>query len=46
MTFRFQLGGVLRQHELYDGVRQDTHVFGILKPEFYRRYKTIFRLPT
>lgn len=24
---------------------QDLHVYGILKPEFYQRYSTIFQLP-
>jgi RimJ/RimL family protein N-acetyltransferase len=37
--------GVLRQHEIHNGVRQDLHVFGMLKPEFYQRYETLFRLP-
>lgn len=42
----FQREGVLRQHEVHNGVRQDMHVFGILKAEFYQRYETIFRLPS
>ncbi|HVB24868.1 MAG TPA: GNAT family protein [Ktedonobacteraceae bacterium] len=41
----FQREGILRQHEFHNGSRQDMHVFGILKPEFYQRYETIFRLP-
>lgn len=40
----FQKEGILRQHELHNGVRQDLHVYGILKPEFYERYETIFTL--
>lgn len=42
----FQQEGILRQHEIHNGVRQDMHIFGILKPEFYQRYQTIFRLPS
>jgi len=41
----FQREGILRQHEIQNGVRQDLHVFGILKPEFYQLYETIFKLP-
>ena len=41
----FQREGILRQHEFHNGSRQDIHFFGILKPEFYQRYETIFRLP-
>jgi RimJ/RimL family protein N-acetyltransferase len=41
----FQKEGILRQHELQNGKRQDLHVYGILKPEFYERYPTIFTLP-
>lgn len=41
----FQKEGILRQHDLQNGVRQDLHVYGILKPEFYERYPTIFTLP-
>lgn len=41
----FQKEGILRQHELQNGQRQDLHVYGILKPEFYERYPTIFTLP-
>ncbi len=40
----FQKEGVLRQHDLHNGTRQDLHVYGILKPEFYARYETIFAL--
>ncbi|GCE21743.1 GNAT family N-acetyltransferase [Dictyobacter kobayashii] len=40
----FQKEGVLRQHELHNGKRQDLHVYGILKPEFYERYETIFKV--
>jgi RimJ/RimL family protein N-acetyltransferase len=36
--------GVLRQHEMHNGVRQDMHIFGMLKAEFYERYSTIFTL--
>lgn len=41
----FQREGILRQHEFHNGSRQDTHFFGILKPEFYQRYQTIFSVP-
>jgi RimJ/RimL family protein N-acetyltransferase len=40
----FQKEGILRQHDLHNGVRQDLHVYGILKPEFYERYETIFTI--
>jgi RimJ/RimL family protein N-acetyltransferase len=42
----FQREGILRQHERHMGARQDMHIFGMLKPEFYQRYETIFPLPT
>ena len=38
----FQKEGILRQHDLHNGVRQDLHVYGILKSEFYEQYETIF----
>ena len=41
----FQREGILRQHEIHNGARQDMHVFGLLKPEFYQRYETIFKVP-
>jgi RimJ/RimL family protein N-acetyltransferase len=41
----FQKEGVLRQHEIHNGARQDMHFFGILKAEFYQKYETIFKLP-
>lgn len=41
----FQREGTLRQHEYHNGVRQDTHVYGMLRPEFYARYDTIFKVP-
>lgn len=41
----FQQEGILRQHEFHNGALQDMYVFGILKPEFYQRYETIFKLP-
>jgi len=41
----FQREGVLRQHELHNGVRQDVHVFGLLKAKFYQRYPTLFQIP-
>jgi RimJ/RimL family protein N-acetyltransferase len=41
----FQHEGVLRQHEIHNGSRQDMHVFGMLKSEFYQRYKTMFKVP-
>lgn len=41
----FQQEGILRQHEFQNGSLQDMYVFGILKPEFYQRYETIFKLP-
>ena len=40
-----QREGILRQHEFHNGARQDMHVFGILKSEFYQRYQTIFPIP-
>lgn len=40
----FQKEGVLRQYEIHNGVRQDLHVYGFLKPEFYQQYATIFQL--
>lgn len=41
----FQKEGVLRQHEIHNGARQDMHVFGMLKSEFYQKYETLFKLP-
>jgi RimJ/RimL family protein N-acetyltransferase len=41
----FQREGGLLQYENHTGVRQDMHLFGLLKPEFYARYETIFKLP-
>ncbi|GCE15209.1 GNAT family N-acetyltransferase [Tengunoibacter tsumagoiensis] len=41
----FQREGILRQHEIHNGVRQDMHVFGLLKTEFYTHHETIFRIP-
>ena len=41
----FQREGTLRQHEYHNGVRQDMHVYGILRDEFYARHPTIFKLP-
>ncbi len=41
----FQKEGVLRQHEIHNGARQDMHVFGMLKSEFYQEYETLFKLP-
>lgn len=35
--------GILRQHEVHNGARQDMHFYGILKPEFYQKYETIFK---
>ena len=40
----FQREGLLRQHDIRNGARQDVFHFGILKPEFYQKYQTIFRL--
>lgn len=40
-----QKEGVLRQHELHNGRRQDMHVYGILKDEFYQHYQTMFTVP-
>jgi RimJ/RimL family protein N-acetyltransferase len=37
--------GVLRQHEVHNGQRQDMHVFGILKHEFYAQHRTMFEPP-
>lgn len=41
----FQREGTLRQHEYHNGVRQDVHIYGILREEFYARHPTIFKLP-
>ncbi|HEU4537001.1 MAG TPA: GNAT family protein, partial [Polyangiaceae bacterium] len=41
----FVAEGVLRQHEVHNGRRQDMHVFGMLKPEFYARHRTLFEPP-
>jgi hypothetical protein len=41
----FQEEGILHQHEIHNGVRQDMHVFGMLKSEFYQKYETLFKLP-
>lgn len=41
----FQQEGILREHEFYNGSLRDLYVFGMLKPEFYQRYETIFKLP-
>jgi len=41
----FQKEGILRQHEIDNGARQDMHCFGILKLEFYQKYETLFKLP-
>lgn len=42
----FQREGVLRQHEMHNGTRQDMHIFGILKPEFYQKYQSKLRAST
>ena len=41
----FQAEGVLRRHELHNGLRQDMHVFGLLREEFYATNGTLFPLP-
>ena len=41
----FRREGILRQHELHNGVRQDVHVFDLLKADFYQRYPTLFAMP-
>ncbi len=41
----FQREGTLRQHEYHNGVRQDMHIYGILREEFYAHHPTIFTLP-
>ena len=41
----FQKEGVLRQHEIHNGARQDMHFFGMLKSEYYQKYETVFKLP-
>jgi RimJ/RimL family protein N-acetyltransferase len=38
----FQREGVLRKHERHNGLRQDLHVFGMLRDEFYAHNETIF----
>ena len=40
----FQQEGMLRQHDIHNGARQDTYIFGMLKSEFYLKYETIFTL--
>jgi RimJ/RimL family protein N-acetyltransferase len=40
----FQKEGILRQHEIHNGTRQDMHFFGMLNTEFYQKYETIFKL--
>lgn len=37
--------GVLRWHEVHNGRRQDVHVLGVLKHEFYEQYGTVFEIP-
>jgi RimJ/RimL family protein N-acetyltransferase len=37
--------GVLRQHEVHLGERQDRHIYGMLKDEFAARYETLFAVP-
>ena len=37
--------GILREHELHNGTRQDVHFYGLLKDEFYAGYQTMFSLP-
>ena len=39
-----QREGILRQHEVHNGTRQDVYFYGILKPEFYQLHQTIFKL--
>jgi RimJ/RimL family protein N-acetyltransferase len=41
----FTAEGVLRQHEVHHGQRHDMYLFGMLKPEFYARHRTIFEPP-
>ena len=41
----FQKEGILRQHEIHNGARQDMHFFGMLKAEFYQKHETLFKLP-
>jgi RimJ/RimL family protein N-acetyltransferase len=41
----FQKEGILRQHEIHNGARQDMHFFGMLSTEFYQKYETLFKLP-
>ncbi len=41
----FRREGVLRQHETHNGARQDVHIFGLLKAEFYQRYPTLLGMP-
>ncbi len=38
----FQPEGVLRKHERHNGERQDMHLFGMLREEFYAQNETIF----
>jgi RimJ/RimL family protein N-acetyltransferase len=41
----FQREGLLRQHDIHLGKRQDVYHFGMLKPEFYQKYQTMFAAP-
>ena len=41
----FQREGMLRQHEIHNGARQDMIIFGILKTEFYERVSSLFAIP-
>lgn len=41
----FQCEGILRQHALRNGVRQDMPVVGLLKTDVYHGYPTLFALP-
>ncbi|MEW6734911.1 MAG: GNAT family protein [Acidobacteriota bacterium] len=37
--------GILRKHEYHNGQLRDVYAFGILKPEFYQRYTSLFAIP-
>lgn len=41
----FAKEGVLRRHELHNGTRQDMHVYGLLREEFYQANKSLFATP-
>lgn len=41
----FKLEGVLREHEIHHGARQDVHVYGLLKSDFREQTATMVPIP-